>query len=163
MNPKSGKKIEAIKPQDPEEVFEADEADPGKVATVKATSIKKGSGKYGQSKLPAHKPGSASPSSAASGASSSPVTSASSTSSKAAGTEAVETEAVEEEKSWISIKLTDEKGKAVAGESYEVVLPDGKLAKGTLGTDGTARIEGFDPGKCKVRFPKLAEGSVSKK
>ena len=57
--------------------------------------------------------------------------------------------------SWVELELVDEAGKPVPGEAYEVELPDGKIATGTTGADGTARISGFDPGTCKIRFPNL--------
>jgi uncharacterized protein involved in type VI secretion and phage assembly len=58
--------------------------------------------------------------------------------------------------SWIEIKLIDEQGNPVPGKRYEITLPDGKtVAKGTLDNEGWARVEGFDPGECKVTFPDL--------
>ena len=43
----------------------------------------------------------------------------------------------------------------VAGERYKVTLPDGKIAEGTLDHKGFKRIEGIDPGTCKISCPKL--------
>jgi len=177
MKAKSGNKIEAVKPQDPEEVFEADEANPGKVAEIKSAQHTKQAGKYGQTKLPAHKSseggGETNNSSASSSASGSPdsvgsaseaVTSASGASASQTGQSVAQKEdANQAETSWLSIKLADEDGNAVVGEKYEIELPDGTLAKGTLGMDGTAKVEGFESGKCKVRFPALAKGAVSSK
>jgi type VI secretion system secreted protein VgrG len=61
-----------------------------------------------------------------------------------------------EEKTWIEIELVDEEGNPVPGERYEVTLPDGQtVARGTLDENGLARIEGIDPGQCKVTFPNL--------
>lgn len=57
--------------------------------------------------------------------------------------------------SWIEIELVDEDGKPVAGERYKIKLPDGSVADGTLGTDGLARVEGFEPGTCEISFPNL--------
>jgi type VI secretion system secreted protein VgrG len=63
-------------------------------------------------------------------------------------------------KTWIEIKLVDDEGNPVPGERYEVTLPDGKkVAKGTLDHNGFARIEGIDPGTCKVTFPRLDKDS----
>lgn len=64
----------------------------------------------------------------------------------------------EEEKakkpSWIEIELRDEGGKPVAGEPYELVLPDGQVvASGTLDEKGFARVDGIEPGQAKVHFP----------
>ena len=42
------------------------------------------------------------------------------------------------------------------GEPYRVTLPDGTMvAEGTLNDKGFARVDGIDPGTCKVTFPKL--------
>lgn len=60
-----------------------------------------------------------------------------------------------EKASWIEIELHDENGKPVAGQGYRITLPDGSVAEGTLDTDGFARVQGFEPGNCKVTFPDL--------
>lgn len=156
MKPKSGKKIEAIKPTKPAEAFVADEADPGKVAKVKAKQVDAQKGKYGQTKISAFKP---------------IETSSSSEDGKSAGKEtessakknSEEKEQPEKKTTHIAIKLTDEKGNAVAGENYEIELPDGSVSKGTVDIDGTAKVEGFEAGQCKVRFPNLEDDSVSLK
>jgi hypothetical protein len=50
----------------------------------------------------------------------------------------------------------DDAGMPVPGEQYRITLPDGStLAEGTLNEKGCARIDGIDPGSCKVTFPKL--------
>ena len=50
----------------------------------------------------------------------------------------------------------DKKGKPVPGEEYLITLPDGKtLAPGTLNEKGLARVEGIEPGMCKITFPRL--------
>jgi len=64
------------------------------------------------------------------------------------------TETEKEEKSWIEIELVDEDGIPVPGEKYIVKLPDGTtVASGTLDEKGFARVDGIDPGSCKVTFP----------
>ncbi|HTO92221.1 MAG TPA: type VI secretion system tip protein VgrG [Candidatus Sulfotelmatobacter sp.] len=68
----------------------------------------------------------------------------------------------DKDKTWIEVELVDENKKPVAGEPYEVELPDGSIATGTTGADGVARIEGVDPGSCKVRFPKRDKGAWKK-
>lgn len=143
MKPKSGKKIEAVKPTKPAEAFVADDANPGEVAKVKAKEIKAQKGKYGQTKISAFKP---------------KETDSSAKDNKSAKEES---EKEEKETTFIAIKLSDEKGNAVVGEKYEVELPDGSVSSGTLDIDGTAKVEGFEAGQCKVRFPNLEDDSVS--
>ncbi len=76
-------------------------------------------------------------------------------------------EAAEEDsdkkKSWIELKLEDEKGQPVAGEPYEIKLPDGSVASGTTDAQGVARVEGFDPGQCEVTWPNLDKSVVKDK
>ncbi len=68
-----------------------------------------------------------------------------------------------QKKGWIEIELVDETGKPVAGEKYRITLPDGvTLAEGTLDEKGKARVEGFDPGNCKVTFPEIDDELWSK-
>ncbi len=56
---------------------------------------------------------------------------------------------------WIEIEMVDESDKPVPGVAYEVTLPDGSVASGTLDEKGFARVEGFEPGQCEVTFPDL--------
>jgi type VI secretion system secreted protein VgrG len=66
-------------------------------------------------------------------------------------------------KSWIEIELVDEDNKPVPGEKYKVTLPDGKtVAQGTLDQNGYARVNGVDPGTCKVTFPDLDKDAWEK-
>ena len=59
-------------------------------------------------------------------------------------------------KSWIEIELVDEDNNPIPGERYKITLPDGKtIATGTLDQNGFARVEGIDPGTCKITFPRL--------
>jgi hypothetical protein len=58
-------------------------------------------------------------------------------------------------KSWIAIKLVDQNGKPCSGEPYKITLSNGTVVTGTLGQDGTARVDGLDPGSAQVTFPKL--------
>ena len=154
MKAKSGKKIEAVKPTKPAEAFVADEANPGKVAKVKAKQIDAKKGKYGQTKISAFKPIETSTSA---GDAKSSDSSQDKSSNKSSDKEEVK------ETTHIAIKLTDENGNAVVGETFEVELPDGSVSKGTLDIDGTAKVEGFEAGQCKVRFPNLEDDSVSAK
>ena len=59
-------------------------------------------------------------------------------------------------KSWIEIEMVDKKNKPIPGEPYRVTLPDGQtVAEGTLDQKGFARVDGIDPGTCKITFPNL--------
>ena len=59
-------------------------------------------------------------------------------------------------KSWIEIELVDEANQPVPGEQYKITLPDGEaVAGGTLDERGFARVDGIDPGTCKITFPDL--------
>ena len=71
-----------------------------------------------------------------------------------------EEDAEDSTKASIEIELVDEAGEPVAGEKYEVTLPDGKtVAKGTLDANGYAKVSGIDPGNCEVSFPDLDKQS----
>jgi type VI secretion system secreted protein VgrG len=56
---------------------------------------------------------------------------------------------------WIEIQMVDEEGQPVTGEKYKIELSDGTVSEGTLGSDGKARLDGIEPGSCKVSFPDL--------
>ena len=58
-------------------------------------------------------------------------------------------------KTWIDIELVGEDDLPVPGERYRITLSDGKLTEGRLDGKGSARVEGIDPGTCKVTFPDL--------
>lgn len=60
--------------------------------------------------------------------------------------------------SWIEVELTDKHGRPIAGEAYRIELPDGAtVAEGTLDEKGFARVEGIDPGMCRIGFPNLGD------
>ena len=62
----------------------------------------------------------------------------------------------EKETHWIEIELIDEADQPVAGEKYEIELPDGSTTSGTTDSDGKARVEGIEEaGNCKITFPEL--------
>jgi len=65
------------------------------------------------------------------------------------------TEEEAEEKSWIEIEMVDEEDEPVTGEKYKITLPDDSVAQGTLDNNGFARVDGIDPGTCKITFPEL--------
>lgn len=59
------------------------------------------------------------------------------------------------EKHWIEIELVDENGEAVAGEEYLIVTPNNASHSGVTDPAGYARLDGIDPGSCRVSFPRL--------
>jgi type VI secretion system secreted protein VgrG len=121
-----------VAPTAPTAPKEAAKADPGQMSQHSATPRQTQPGSFGSTPLqPFHAPAAA--------ASSSPT--------------AAEPE---RPKSWIEINLKDEEGRAVAGEPFTIVLPDGTTAaSGTTDEKGHARVEGFDPGSCRVVFTNL--------
>ena len=114
-----------VSPADPKKAEEADNADPGEVDKVKAEQRQTKAGKYGSEKVEPYKP---------------PLTE----------------EEREKKKSWIEIELVGEDEQPISGERYRVTLPDGKTAsEGTLDENGLARVDGIEPGDCKITFPNL--------
>jgi type VI secretion system secreted protein VgrG len=63
---------------------------------------------------------------------------------------------------WIGIELVDADGKPVAGEAYEITLPDGSVRSGTTDDAGKAQERGIDPGLCQVAFPNLPSDAWSR-
>jgi len=124
-SPKSGNAGSAVTPAAPTAPFEADDANPGAVEQIKATQLQTQTGKYGSVQTEPYKP--------------------------------PQTQAEKEKKpSWIEIKLVDEDNNPVPGEAYRITLPDGQtVAEGTLDDKGFARVDGIDPGTCKITFPEL--------
>ena len=62
----------------------------------------------------------------------------------------------EKKNSWIEIEMVDKEDKPVSGMTYRITLSDGKtVAEGTLDDKGCARVNGIEPGSCKVTFPTL--------
>ena len=55
--------------------------------------------------------------------------------------------------SFVEIVLQDENGNPVAGESYELKLPDGRVRTGKLDGKGVVRVEGIPMGECTIKFP----------
>jgi type VI secretion system secreted protein VgrG len=74
---------------------------------------------------------------------------------------ATEEEAAEK-KSWIEIEMVDEEDEPVPGEKYKITLPDNSVAEGTLDEKGFARVEGIEPGNCRITFPELDKDAWEK-
>jgi len=125
MGKKSGKACNAVAPAAPDKTEDADVADPGEVEKIKAEQTKTKSGKYGSEKVKPHKP--------------------------------PQTEEEKKQKtSWIEIEMVDEEDNPVPGEKYSITLPDGEtVAEGMLDGKGFARVDGIEPGTCKITFPEL--------
>ena len=62
-------------------------------------------------------------------------------------------------KHWVEIALVDEESNPCSGRAYKIQLPNGSVLTGTLDSRGLARINGIDPGTCKVSFPELDKSS----
>ncbi len=60
-----------------------------------------------------------------------------------------------EKKHWVEIAMVDKEGNPTPGQAYEIQLPDGTIVTGSLDERGGARVEGIDPGNCKIKFPTL--------
>jgi hypothetical protein len=134
MGKKSGRAGKAVPPAVPDRSEDADIADPGKVAEIKAEQRQTKSGKYGSQEVKPFKP---------------------QTEEQKAkeGKEQVKEE--DKKTSWIEIELVDEDDEGIPGQKYKITLPDNSVAEGTLDEKGFARVEGFEKGTCKVCFPNL--------
>jgi hypothetical protein len=58
-------------------------------------------------------------------------------------------------KTWIEIELLDDSGQPVPAEVYQIELPDGRVVRGRLDSEGKARFRNIDPGTCRVSFPEI--------
>jgi hypothetical protein len=137
-SPGSGSPGTRVPPKVAGVAVDADDADPGQVETVKAEQRQTGTGKYGAQQVKPFK--------------------------RMTPEQAATMDEEQKKKlSWVEVKLEDEDGHPVAGEEYEVELPDGSVARGTTDEKGEGRVEGFEPGECKIRFPKLDKSVVEEK
>ena len=124
-SPKSGNAGSPVPPADPKSAQAADKANPGEATAVKAEQRQTQGGTYGSTQIQPHK-------------------------------KPTDLEQKKKKPNWIAIKLEDKEGNPVAGAAYRIALPDGKtVAEGTLDDKGHARVDGIDPGSCKVTFPNL--------
>ncbi len=69
----------------------------------------------------------------------------------------------DERLTWIEIELYDTADRPVTGQRYRITLPDGSTREGRLDGRGFARIDGIDPGTCRVTFPDLHKGDWKKR
>ena len=145
MSPKSGSPGSPVSPADPATPHDADKADPVDTAEAKARQREAQTGKYGSAPVKPFKPDAGDGAGSDSAGDGSP-------------------EEQPKKKTWIEIKLVDVEGEPIPGEPYEVKLPDGRtVASGTLDEKGWARVEGFDPGSCKVSFPRMDKRAWKRK
>lgn len=162
-SPKSGSAGSAVSPTDSNVAEEADKADPGEMAKIKAEQIQTGTGKYGSTTLKPLKQPSSETGGDEFGSGGAPQSGGGSSGSNGGGGGGGGEDGGAK-KSWIEIELRDQKGKTVPGEPYKVILADGETAaEGTLDEKGFARIVGIDPGTCKVSFPKRDKSCWKKK
>jgi hypothetical protein len=63
--------------------------------------------------------------------------------------------AAQAKKTWVEIVLVDENNNPIAGQAYEIKLPDGSVVSGVTNRAGRARYDGIPTGQCKVRFPEI--------
>jgi hypothetical protein len=145
MGKKSGRAGKAVPPAASKKPQDADIADPGKVAGIKAEQRQTKSGKYGSQKVKPHKPPAE------------PETEIVADNGPGGKMAKEKIQEREEEKttSWIEIELVGEDNEGIPGETYRITLPDDSVAEGTLDEKGLARVEGFEKGTCKVCFPNL--------
>ena len=66
------------------------------------------------------------------------------------------------QKTWIEIQLVDADGKPVPNEPYRIEAPDGTVTEGCTDSNGVARVDGIDPGNCKISFTALDQQAWSK-
>jgi type VI secretion system secreted protein VgrG len=68
----------------------------------------------------------------------------------------------ERETSWVEIEMVDEAGQPWSGEYYEVTLPDGKVKKGYLDSNGQAHVPLPKATETQVSFPRLDQRAWEK-
>jgi hypothetical protein len=68
----------------------------------------------------------------------------------------------EQKQSWIEIELVDEEDNPVSGAHYKITLPDESVCEGSLDDKGFARVDGIEPGTCKITFPDLDKDAWEK-
>lgn len=170
-DPKDGAAGSAVEPAEAQAPELADEADPGKVAEVKAEQIQAAKGKYGAQKVTPYKPPKAGEQEQA--AEQQQKQQKKQKQQKQRADQEVSEEAAEEEArleqvavvqeqavrtktGWIEIELVGMDDSPIPGMPYEIVLPDGKTVdKGATDSHGKARLTGLPSGNCLISFPEL--------
>ena len=57
---------------------------------------------------------------------------------------------------WIEVLLVDEEDQPVAGQRFEITLPDGSIRVGQTDAQGLGRVDGiYPPGICQISFTEL--------
>ena len=141
-SPKSGSPGSLVEPVDPDVALDADDASPGQMEELKQHQKQTGTGKYGQQQAKPFK------------APEDPKTDPT-PSNPSGGGGGTTPDDPTQKKVWIEILLVDANDKPVAGEPYRITMPDNSVKDGTLDSNGFARVNGIDPGTCKVTFPQL--------
>jgi type VI secretion system secreted protein VgrG len=137
-SPKSGQPCNLVMPVAPREAVDADNANPGEAAKLKADPQQSSAGNYGSTPVKSFKR------------------------KNAEGDQAEDDPEKEKGKAWIEIVLVDEENQPVSGQAYKITLPDGSVESGTLDENGLARVDGVDPGTCNVTFPDLDKDAWGK-
>ncbi len=131
-SPKSGNAGSTVSPAAPDTAAEADDAVAGDVDQAQGGSATKAASSQDSAQVKPYKP---------------PQTQ----------------EEKKKKTSWIEIELVDAQNNPVPGEAYSITLPDGEtVAEGTLDEKGFARVDGIEPGTCKVTFPEMDGRSWTK-
>lgn len=65
-------------------------------------------------------------------------------------------------KDWIEIELKDEVIKQMPSERFEIKLPGGKVRKGSIDSQGKAKVEGIKPGTISISFPEDTSKKLEK-
>lgn len=170
-DPKDGTAGTVVEPDEAVAPEDADEADPGKVASVKAEQIQAGEGKYGTQKVSPYKAPTAEEQEKAAEQQQKQQQKQKKArqqadqevSEEAAEEEArmeqvavIQERAVQKKTDWIEIELVGMDDSPIAGMPYEITLPDGKTVdKGTTDAKGKARLTGIPSGNCQICFPEL--------
>jgi hypothetical protein len=81
----------------------------------------------------------------------------------AAGSGAAAGSSSDTKKTWVEIQLLDPDGKPVPNEPYKITAPDGTASEGCTDSNGVARVDGIDPGTCKITFTALDQQAWTKK